>query len=119
MGLERFVALFDVCGGTAPGNDAEVYIAAVGDGTLEKAFAVAEAIRDEIPDIRVELNLGGGSFKSQMKRADKSGARYALVLGESELAEGRIGLKPLRSTDEQVSVALDELADLLRQKLGQ
>ena len=118
MGLERFVALFDVCGGTAPGNDADVYIAAVGSGTLEKAFAVAEALRDEIEGLRVELNLGGGSFKSQMKRADKSGAEYALVLGESELAENRIGLKPLRRTDDQVSVALDELAPYLRQQLG-
>jgi histidyl-tRNA synthetase len=63
------------------------------------------------------MNLGGGSFKSQLKRADKSEARYALVLGERELSDGRIGLKPLRSNEEQTSVALDDLADVLAGKL--
>ena len=119
MGIERFVALYEVCGGQAPAQDADVYVAAVGEGTLEKAFAVAEELRNRSEGLRVELNLGGGSFKSQMKRADKSGAAFALILGEAELAEGRIGLKPLRSTDDQESVALDELADLLAQKLGE
>ena len=119
MGIERFVALYEVCGGQAPAQDADVYLAAVDEGTLEKAFAVAEELRNRSEGLRVELNLGGGSFKSQMKRADKSGAAFALILGEAELAEGRIGLKPLRSTDDQESVALDELADVLAQKLGE
>ena len=119
MGIERFVALYEVCCGQAPAQDADVYLAAVGEGTLEKAFAVAEELRNRSEGLRVELNLGGGSFKSQMKRADKSGAAFALILGEAELAEGRIGLKPLRSTDDQESVALDELADVLAQKLGE
>ena len=68
--------------------------------------------------IRVETNLGGGSFKAQMKRADKSAAAYALILGEQELSEGRIGLKPLRSNDEQESIALDELAAVLQVRLS-
>ncbi len=118
MGIERFVALYEVCGGAAPEPTADVYLAAVGDGTLEKAFEVAEDLRNRVAGIRVELNLGGGSFKSQMKRADKSGAQYALVLGETELARSSVGLKPLRSTDEQETVALDELATVLAQKLG-
>jgi histidyl-tRNA synthetase len=78
---------------------------------------LAEELRDNIAGIRVELNLGGGSFKSQMKRADKSGAEYALILGEQELADDCIGIKPMRSTDEQISVALDELAATLAKKL--
>ncbi len=118
MGIERFVALYEVCGGEAPEQAPDVYLAAVGEGTLAKAFEVAEDLRTRVPGIRVELNLGGGSFKSQMKRADKSGAEFALVLGETELAEARVGLKPLRSTDEQESVALDELAEALARKLG-
>jgi len=64
------------------------------------------------------LNLGGGSFKSQLKRADKSNAAFALILGEQEIADKRAGLKPLRSTEDQSTVAFDELpatlAGLLR-----
>jgi len=118
MGIERFVALYEACGGQTPATNADVYIAALGDGTLERAFSLAEELRDKITGIRVEMNLGGGSFKSQMKRADKSGAGYALILGEQELADGSIGIKPMRSTDEQVSVAMNELAATLANKLG-
>ena len=117
MGIERFVALYEACGGEAPLSNADVFIAALGTGTLERAFALAEELRDSIDGIQVEMNLGGGSFKSQMKRADKSGAEFALILGEQELADGRIGFKPMRSTEEQTSVALDELAVTLARKL--
>jgi histidyl-tRNA synthetase len=118
MGIERFVALYEACGGEAPADDADVYVVAVGDSTLEQAFAIAEQLRDEVAGIKVELNLGGGSFKSQLKRADKSNAAFALILGEQEIAEKRAGLKPLRSTEDQSSVAFDDLpatlAGLLR-----
>ena len=117
MGIERLVALYEACGGQTPASHTDVYIAALGDGTLERAFALAEELRDRITGIRVEVNLGGGSFKSQMKRADKSAAEFALILGEQELADSCIGIKPLRSTDEQTSVALDELAATLAKKL--
>ena len=118
MGIERFVALYEACGGETPLTEPDVYIAALGDGTQARAFALAEELRDRIGGIRVEMNLGGGSFKSQMKRADKSAATYALILGEQELSEGRIGLKPLRSGDEQESIALDDLAAVLQDKLS-
>jgi histidyl-tRNA synthetase len=109
MGIERFVALYEACGGEAPADDADVYVVAVGENTLEQAFAIAEQLRDEVAGIKVELNLGGGSFKSQLKRADKSNAAFALILGEQEIVEKRVGLKPLRSTEDQSSVAFDEL----------
>jgi len=118
MGIERFVALFEVCGGKAPASDADVYVVAVGHGTLERAFSIVEELRDRIDGVRVEMNLGGGSFKSQMKRADKSNAEYALILGEQELADGRIGLKPLRSVEDQSSIAFDELAEKLAKLVG-
>jgi len=117
MGIERFVALFEACGGQAPAQRADVYIVAVGDGTLQRAFRVAEELRDAIAGVRVELNLGGGSFKSQLKRADASEAEYALILGEQELANGCIGVKPLRTRDGQTSVALDGIAAALAEKL--
>ncbi len=117
MGIERFVALFEACGGKAPPDNADVYIAALGDGTQERAFGLAEELRDAGFD--VEVNLGAGSFKSQMKRADKSDADYALILGEQELADGQIAVKPLRSNDEQERVALTDVVAALRDKLNQ
>ena len=118
MGIERFVALFEACGGEAPLRQPDIYIAAVGGGPQAKAFALAEELRNQLDAVHVEMNLGGGSFKSQMKRADKSAATYALILGEQELSDGRIGLKPLRSGDEQESIALDELVAVLKEKLS-
>ena len=117
MGIERFVALFEACGGKAPPSNADVYVAALGEGTQERAFALAEELRDA--GLGVEMNLGAGSFKSQMKRADKSNAGYALILGEQELADGRIGVKPLRSDEEQESVPLEEIAATLKDRLNQ
>jgi histidyl-tRNA synthetase len=119
MGIERFVALYEVCGGKAPNTDAEVFVVAVGEEALQSAFTVAESLRDAIAGIRVELNLGGGSFKAQMKRADKSNARYALILGEQEIIDRTIGLKPLRTNDDQISVALDDLPAVLAGKLDE
>ena len=118
MGIERFVALFEACGGEAPAADADVYIVAVGEGAFERAMSLGEELRDRIDGIRVELNLGGGSFKSQLKRADKSNAEFALVIGEQEIADGRAGLKPLRSAEDQESVAFDALAETLANRLG-
>ena len=118
MGIERFVALYEACGGEAPPARPDVYLVAVGAGTQARAFALAEELRDKVAGIGVEINLGGGSFKSQMKRADKSNAEFALVLGEQELQEQRIGLKPLRSGDEQESIALEQLATVLQDKLS-
>jgi len=118
MGIERFVALYEACGGETPDSNADVFIAALGAGTLERAFALAEELRDKIDGIQVEMNLGGGSFKSQMKKADKSGAEFALILGEQELADEKIGIKPMRSTEEQSSVALDALVATLAEKLS-
>jgi histidyl-tRNA synthetase len=117
MGIERFVALFEACGGKAPDNRADVYIVAVGEGTLQRAVGLAEQLRDAIAGIRVELNLGGGSFKSQMKRADNSNADFALILGERELSEGRVGLKPMHTREEQTSIGLDDVASTLARKL--
>jgi histidyl-tRNA synthetase len=118
MGIERFVALFEASGGEAPASAADVYVVAAGEGTLEHAFSVAEKLRDGIPGVRVEVNLGAGSFKSQMKRANNSGAEFALIVGEQELAAGTIGIKPMQTRDQQVSVALDDIVSTLAEKLG-
>jgi len=109
MGVERLVMLYEACGGTTPAKAPDVYIVAVGEAALSQCIGIAETLRDGVAGIKVELNLDGGSFKSQLKRADKSGAEYALVMGEDEAAKGQFGLKPLRSEDDQISIALDDL----------
>ncbi len=80
---------------------------------LESAFTLVERLRDSNPELKIELNCGAGSFKSQMKRADRSGARIALVIGEAEVTQQAAGLKPLREDTEQVSVKWEELGAAL------
>ena len=117
MGVERLVGLFEACGGIAPELNPDVYVVAVGDAALAKGFEVAEKLREAIEGARIDLNLGGGSFKSQLKRADKSGAEFAVILGDDEVAENRAGLKPLRTDEEQVFVGMDQVAQELSGRL--
>jgi histidyl-tRNA synthetase len=117
MGVERLVMLYEVCGGTTPAATPDVYIVAVGEVALRRCLTLAEQIREEIAGTVVELNLDGGSFKSQLKRADKSGANVALIMGEDELANDEIGMKPLRSKEDQISISLNELITTLAGKL--
>ncbi|MEM9207708.1 MAG: histidine--tRNA ligase [Pseudomonadota bacterium] len=118
MGIERFVALYEACGGE-PGSDAsDVFIAAVGEDAQRSAFALAEKIRDALPELRVEMNLGGGGFKAQMKRADKSEASIALLIGEQEVADGTVGIKPLRRRDEQETVAMEDIVTALQKRVS-
>lgn len=118
MGIERLAGLFEACGGSAPSSDAAVYVVAVGEQALSAAFGLVEELRGAIPGVRIDLNLGGGSFKSQLKRADKSGASYAIILGESEVSQQRAGLKPLRSGEPQAEIPFADLAQELTLKLA-
>jgi histidyl-tRNA synthetase len=118
MGIERMVGLFEACGGQPPARNPDVYVVALGDAALATGFELAEALRSAVPALHLELNLGGGSIKSQMKRADKSGAAYAIVLGDEEVAGGTAGLKPLRSGEDQISIPMDGLGDALRERLA-
>lgn len=117
MGIERLVMLYEVCGGVTPAATPDVYIVAVGEAACKRGLSLAEEIREEITGVVVELNLDGGSFKSQLKRADKSGAEFALIMGDDEIANNEIGMKPLRSKDDQISIALDDLVTMLAGKL--
>lgn len=115
MGLERLILLLETLDLIPEhvNNNADVYVTAMGDGALASALALAEELRAELPNAVIISHCGGGSFKSQMKKADKSGARYAIILGENEVANGRVGLKPLRSDELQQDLARDELASSL------
>ena len=118
MGIERLVGLYEACGGVPIVATPDVYVVAVGDAALGRGFELAENLRNALPAVQVELNLGGGSFKSQLKRADKSGAAVAVILGDEEVARGEAGLKALRSDTDQTSVSQDEVAGKIGELLA-
>ncbi|MFY1017991.1 histidine--tRNA ligase [Ectopseudomonas khazarica] len=115
MGVERLVLLLETLEllPAELNRAADVYVCAFGEAAELAALTLVERLRDELPALRLLFNSGGGSFKSQFKKADKSGARYALILGDDELAGRVVGCKPLRDDSEQQSVAWDALAEHL------
>jgi histidyl-tRNA synthetase len=115
LGLERVVALMQADGQELAPAKPHVCLVAVGDAARRKGFCLAEALRREIPGLRVLVGGQGSGFKVQLRRADKSGARYALILGDDELASGRFGLKDLRDGgSQQQALAEGEIAVTLR-----
>jgi histidyl-tRNA synthetase len=113
IGVERLVGLFEICGNSAALREPDVYIVTVGAAALRRGLELAETLRDALPALKFEMNLGDGSFKTQLKRADKSGAACALILGETEVRENCASLKPLRSAEDQVSVPFERLKTAL------
>jgi len=113
FGVERLLDLYHVSGGAVHGADRDIYFVAVGDAVLPPAFALVERLRDARPDLKIEMNSGGGSFKSQMKRADRSGAKVALILGDEEIVSQTVVMKPLREDVEQVCVEWSRLSEAL------
>jgi histidyl-tRNA synthetase len=117
MGQERLIELMRTQ--AQPAADApDVYLVMAGEGTTARGLALAERLRSAVPRLRLQANLGGGSFKAQFKRADRSGAALALVVGEDELERGEVTVKALREDSGQQQVALDELAGWLENWLG-
>ena len=114
MGVERLVLLLDELAVVPDsiGQNVDLYIVAVGNIELE-ALVLADDLRSQCPNIRIESHYGGGSFKSQIKKADKSGAAVALILGEDEVASATAGVKFLREEKPQQTVAQTDLANLL------
>lgn len=111
MGVERLILLLETLQLlpeelNAP---ADLYLCAFGEAAELAGLALAERLRDTIPGLRLLVNSGGGSFKSQFKKADKSGARFALILGEDELAARVVGCKPLRDDAQQQNIGWDAL----------
>ncbi len=121
MGVERLVLLLETLG-VIPAElnrPADLYVCAFGEPAELAALTLAEQLRSAIPGIRLLVNAGAGSFKSQFKKADKSGARLALILGEDEVANRVVGFKPLRDEGEQQSIAWDALPEHLAACLAQ
>ncbi|WP_221076654.1 histidine--tRNA ligase [Agarivorans aestuarii] len=114
MGMERLVLLLETLEllGDLP-SSADVYVINAGEGTLGAAFSLAEQLRDALPSVRIMSHCGGGNFKKQFKRADKSGAKVALIIGEDELANQQVTVKYLREDIQQQCIAQSELVALL------
>lgn len=114
MGLERIVLLLETLGLTQDIPAAvDVYVTAMGENCLVEAIKVAQELRSALPHLKVMSHCGGGNVKKQMKRADKSGASVALLIGEEELAEGMVTVKHLRNDNEQQQVARNALSAFL------
>jgi histidyl-tRNA synthetase len=109
LGIERVVELMRADGQTPAEKSPHVCLVAVGDAARRRGFALAESLRREVTGLRVVLGLSGSGLKAQLKRADKSGARFALILGDDELAAGRVSLKDLREDQGQQSLTESEL----------
>ena len=118
MGMERLVLLLTTLSEDAlDTSSADVYVTAMGDDAQAYALEVSEHLRDTLPNVRVMMHCGGGNFKKQLKRADKTGARFALLLGSQEMQSREVAVKPLRDGQEQQTIAFNALsstiADLL------
>ena len=115
MGIERLVLLLETLEQvpTAIARQVDVYFCALGAPAEVAALVLAERLRDQLPNLRLQVNAGAGSFKSQFKKADKSGALFALILAEDELAEQTVALKPLRGNGEQQHISWTALAEQL------
>ena len=119
MGLERLVLLLQAleCVGDIRRN-ADVYLAAMGDKASIQAPAIAAQLRSDVPGLRVMVHAGSGNFKKQLKRADKSDALVAVIIGEDELEKGVVTIKYLRERKEQVTLELEQAKALLAELIN-
>ena len=118
IGMERLTELVEVSVEKAENSQPKIYIVAVGEGAEIHASIMAETIRDENQNYTVEVNMDGGNFKQQFRRADKSGAELAIIVGEQEIEQGTVSLKPLKSDGEQKTVKQEELIGQLDEFFG-
>jgi len=117
MGCERLVSMIVDQGRASPETGCDVYLAMRGENSIARAQQLAEMIRDHMPRLEIVVHAGAGSFKSQMRKADKSGAQIALILGETEIEAGTVAVKFLREEKAQAEIMqadiVTQLASLL------
>jgi histidyl-tRNA synthetase len=111
MGVERMILLLQEMQQEPAGlgQQADVYLAHIGDAASLRTMQLAEQLRSDIPNLRLLWHCGGGSLKNQMKKADRCGAKLVLIMGEDELAQGQIQIKPLQGQGQQKSISLDQV----------
>ncbi len=114
IGLDRIVLLFQQVQTELPSHTPHIYFLSDGKIAFQRALALADVLRDKIPELRILLHCGGGSLKNQFKKADKSGARLALILGEQELQSNAVAVKFLREESPQALVKQADLIEFVR-----
>lgn len=117
MGLERLISLLTSSGTKIPDGKPHAYLILAGENSTKHGLVLAEKLRNELPWLKLVSHLGGGSFKSQFKKADKSGAQLALILGEEEIHTKTISIKSLREEVDQQQVSWEKLPDYLHKNL--
>ncbi len=113
MGVERLIEMMKECGTKTEINVPDAYVVHQGEGAMQAAFAAAEVARDA--GLEIVLHAGGGNFKAQLKRADASAARFAMIFGENEIKDGKLSLKPLRGQGEQATIDLSQAIESIKQ----
>ncbi|MGB1270846.1 MAG: histidine--tRNA ligase [Endozoicomonas sp.] len=118
MGIERLVLMLETVNRVPDhvNNDVDIVVVAVGNRVSHQVLPVVESLRDELSSLKLVVNCGGGGFKSQMKRADRSGAAFALIIGEDELASGTATVKSLRTDEPQQQLELSVVANYLQEQ---
>lgn len=120
MGVERILQLLEEQDKALEKQPLDVYVMPMGDKALSYAMSLAEELRSHVSPLQVMLHVGGGSFKSQMKKADKSGALFAMIVGESEVENHSVTLKPLRNREQdQQEISRGDAATVLVDHLVQ
>lgn len=117
MGLERLIELVQLDGAPDQAEGIPHVYLILADEAVQTGLKLAESLRDALPGLRLMSNCGGGSFKSQFKKADKSGASFAIILGQEELINQTVGVKSLRDDTDQITLPLAELAEFVKRQL--
>jgi histidyl-tRNA synthetase len=116
LGIERIIELMQAEGIGAGEAPLDAQLVAAGDAERRFGFELVDRLRERLPGARISLGMPSAGFKAQLRHADKSGARFALIVGESELAAHKVALKPLRDGKPQRLLTVEECADALREK---
>ncbi len=114
MGLERLLALLEHNQAFPQAVTPDAYMVLAGEKAVSTGMALAERLRDALPSLNLLVNCGGGNFKNQLKKADRSGARLALIIGDDEVDAKTVAVKYLRDTQEQRTLSFEALVELLR-----
>lgn len=118
LGMERLAALLETSQSALAEAIPQAYLIVVGEVAQQHGLALAERLRSQLPELRLQMHCGGGGFKAQFRRADRSGAEFALILGEDEARAGMVALKPLRAAQsEQITLTPDQAVAHLRAAL--
>lgn len=120
LGMERLILMLDEQQDKNDliAHDTDVFVALVGDKAMIEGMSLAEGIRTALPELKLNVNLTGQSFKNQLKKADKSGAKLALIIGDDEVEKGIFTIKYLREHKEQQQITFQDLLELLKEELA-